>query len=421
MKAPNRYLELARKGLDNVMARPFNVESRQTKRTAARSDRDFHRDRDRDRESGLILIVVLLAVVTLSLLVSAFNASLRNSAHIARNELAVANAEGLLEAGIAISAERIMSSDPGRRWEPNGEPHSVDFAGHPLVISIADANARIDLNLADQVLIEGILAQVADNPRQVRLAMRDILERRKPGSLTVNRPAIRNLQQSAEKSDLKASGNSNPIGARKANTKTAAKSAASQTGSRPTAASIGLDPDATSLFSERTKVGNDPQAENEQQTGNFMATAELYSLDNVSPSLARRLQPFVTVHARNGRINVLTTSEIVLRALPGVTKEDARRMVKLRNEGAAGRRILLAMLTNFENLVELASGPAYLVTVSLSSDPTLRGFTAQATIGPSLDKKAPYRVLSWQDWSLNQQDERTDRQSQNQRAGSKAK
>ncbi|MCH9807970.1 MAG: general secretion pathway protein GspK [Alphaproteobacteria bacterium] len=419
-RSPNRIARLEtailerlsiRKNRRVATAAPHNRIARQCLRRTVRNG---------NRESGLILIVVLLAVATLSLLVSAFNASLRNSAHIARNELAIANAEGILEAGIAIAAARMMSTDPLSRWEPGSEPHTVDFAGSRLVILIEDLNGRVDLNLASEVVLEGLLAQVADNPRQVRLALKSILERRKSGLATTKRPAANSLRPEPESSETTDSATSTAKS--KADSNSGARGASSQTAAsqQSTFNQPGREKSSANS-SDANELGRDDALEEEAKTGNFVATAELFGLANVTPRLAQRLQPFVTVHAKSGRINALSAPPTVLRAIPGITAEDARRIVKLRDRGAAGRRTLLSMLANLENFIELTNGPAYSVKVRLTGNSDLNGFAAQAIIGPSLDKNAPYRVLSWQDWSLDQHQQSADRQSQQGRAGGKTK
>ena len=115
-----------------------------------------------NREAGVALIVVLWIVAIGTMLVAAFNATVRSGIAFVSSEVQLSRADWLLDAGLEIAATRLI--DNAGRWLPDGKTKAVPFGGTTLKIRIDNPNGLIDLNKTpDDVLLE-FFSAFADNP-----------------------------------------------------------------------------------------------------------------------------------------------------------------------------------------------------------------------------------------------------------------
>jgi general secretion pathway protein K len=128
--------------------------------------------RVRSGERGLALLIVLWIIVSASLVVSAFNATVRSGTTFASSEVQLARSEALLDAGAEIAVSRLIDEEEGRGWRPDGKSHIVPFEDAELIISIRDANGLIDINKADKELLLRFLRQFAGSESNA-LRLRD--------------------------------------------------------------------------------------------------------------------------------------------------------------------------------------------------------------------------------------------------------
>ena len=143
--------------------------------------------RARSGERGLALLIVLWIIVAASLVVSAFNATVRSGTTLASSEVQLARSEALLDAGAEIAVSRLIDEEKSRRWRPDGKSHVVPFEDAELIISIRDANGLIDINKADKELLLRFLRQFAGSESNaVRLRDRIVQAR---GKGAVEKPA----------------------------------------------------------------------------------------------------------------------------------------------------------------------------------------------------------------------------------------
>src|SRR5262245_43938003 len=111
------------------------------------------------RERGLALLVVLWIIVSATLLVLSFNATVRSGATFVVSEVEQAKTEAVLDAGVEIAASHLIDSEEARRWPADGSRRMVRFAGADLTISILDANGLIDLNKSDDKILLAFFRQ----------------------------------------------------------------------------------------------------------------------------------------------------------------------------------------------------------------------------------------------------------------------
>ena len=75
---------------------------------------------DSSRERGLALLVVLWIIVSATLLVTSFNATVRSGATFVASEVQLAKTEAALDAGAEIAAAHLIDTVKARRWTGDG-------------------------------------------------------------------------------------------------------------------------------------------------------------------------------------------------------------------------------------------------------------------------------------------------------------
>lgn len=287
----------------------------------------------RNRESGMVLVVVLWTVASMALLVSAFNSSVRGSASVLASEIASAQRQAALSAGLEIAVARLLAEDEAEPWRPNGDEHSIRFGVHRLTVSIRDANGLIDINKADGELLLGLLNQFAESKREAEQIRDRILDWRDPDDKARFRGAEDIQYQSA-----------------------------------------GLPRGAGDT--------------------NFVDVTQLRDVLEIPPALFRRILPFLTVHSSDGRVNPEAAPREVLASVPGFLHagfEPADRRDQDKTEQGFSRP---SAVTGTSKWISREAGRALIIRVAAQGNGAT-GPILQSTIMLAADKEAPYRVLSW--------------------------
>lgn len=215
---------------------------------------------------GVALVAVLWTIALLAILAAAFLQTMRTEVRMAHNLLAAAQARLLAEAGITLAVLELHRPDPSRRPRTDGSVYhpAIEPAGADgrLRFSVLDEAARIDLNKAPPELLAGLLAALEVEPA-LRTSLTDsILDWRDADDL-------RRLR-GAENADYLAAGTGHGA-----------------------------------------------------KNGPFDAVEELLLLPGMTHELFRRLAPCVTVHSGQRGIDPALAPPPVVRALPGLSAEQA--------------------------------------------------------------------------------------------------
>ena len=192
-------------------------------------------------EQGFALLVVLWVIAIGTLLVAAFNTTVRSGASFMSSEMQLARAEHLLDAGLEIAAAHLIDKSSAR-WRPDGKPRAIAFDGTTIQINVSDPNGLIDLNKSDEKLLGEFFRAFASDARVASTIVKGILDAR---------------------------------------TKTSRGSSAS--GSQ-----FPSDGEA-----QRSSAGSPA----------FVDVGQLRRVPGVSMALFRRVLPYVTVHSRDGTAN----------------------------------------------------------------------------------------------------------------------
>jgi len=282
------------------------------------------------RERGIALLVVLWIIVATSLIVSAFNATVKSGVNFIGSEVELAKADALLDAGAEIAATRLID-DEDRRWLPDGLPHPIAFAGANLTIAIVDAGSRIDLNKADGDLLFGLLRQFASSETQaMRVRDRILLAR----------------------------------------------------GDKPSKNST-----TDAGFGEQEER---PRSENQA----FLDVAQLRGLEGVTVELYRRIAPYLTVYSSDGRINPASAPDAVLMSIPRVKSSDVEQLRAFSRSPERREELLSELEQSVGSYLSEKAGPAFVVTVKLLNSSGRSETGRDYVIVPNFDKDAPYRLIS---------------------------
>ncbi len=303
-------------------------------------------------ERGVVLVVVLWVVASMALLVSAFNATVRSGATVITSERISAERRGVLEGGLEIVAAQLLADKDAREWPRDGTSRTVKFGIHRLRAHVQNASGLVDLNQSDEVLLLGLIQEVAGSSADATMIRDRILDWRDNDT--------RRRFRGAEDFNYERAGRNHGAG----------------------------DTD-------------------------FVHVSQLRDVLGVSTALYQRLAPFVTVFNSDGRINPQIAPRRVLSAIPGVTPAEALRIVEQRKEksdnkfvansasGAATAddndvRRASTGLTQNNQLLTRDTSSATIVRIDLLNGRGKATLTLKATVMLGADEGAPYRVLTWQ-------------------------
>jgi general secretion pathway protein K len=121
------------------------------------------RQRRVDRVRGAALLLVMWLLAMLAALVGAFALTAQIERFQGRTLTGGVVAAQAARAGVEYAVSRAASQDPATIWIPDGRRYDWSFAGAEVEVSLVDEAGKVDINLADAVLLAGLL-EVLDVP-----------------------------------------------------------------------------------------------------------------------------------------------------------------------------------------------------------------------------------------------------------------
>ena len=132
-------------------------------------------------EDGFALVSVLWGMIVLGVIAAGVVRSSSLSYAVARNGWERLGREEALKAGLNRAVLGIMDSRPEKRWRVDGTPSNFDFNGIHATISIQDELGRIDLNYADDALLDGLFRSAGVSEDEAQGLVAKVLDWREPG------------------------------------------------------------------------------------------------------------------------------------------------------------------------------------------------------------------------------------------------
>jgi general secretion pathway protein K len=289
-------------------------------------------------QRGIALIVVLWLTILLTVIGSGFAFSMRSEALSARNALSLAQVRAVADGAIErVAFELQRPRTLADAWAGDDEPHTWTDGEVTIVARAVDESAKIDLNMAPEPLLKGLLTAVGGlDPDAAQKLVDAIADWRDPDDL--RRP------NGAEEAEYRAAGRSY----------------------RPPNAS-------------------------------FETVGELQRVLGMTPELFARVNGALTVYSNRPGINPATASRDVLLALPGVTAEVVDTFLAQRQEARQNK----LPVPPFPQAAGLGGGAIPVWRIHAEARlPDGVTFIRDAVLRPSAEPRRPLIAYLWQEGTL---------------------
>jgi general secretion pathway protein K len=289
-------------------------------------------------ERGIALILVLWVITLLAVIAGSFVYGARNTALSTGNQVSIARARALADAGINRGIyELYKPTSDAARWKADGGTNVFSLDGGEIRLVMRDETAKIDLNTASDALLTGLLLSAGLDDEEANKVLEAILDWRDADDLV--RP------QGAERDQYEAMG-------------------------------MPYIP------------ANAP----------FQTVSELQNVMGVTPELYRKLADALTVFSGQTGINSTIAPRQVLLTLPNATEENVDAYLAEREEMLAAGQLPLAFpqAAGFET--GAVSQVYNLRSVAKASDGTQ--YVREAVVKLAQDPKRPFIIYLWQEGRL---------------------
>lgn len=101
----------------------------------------------------------MASLAVLALLALTMIEATRGSTRSARAELDRARLSAAANAGIMLAVQGLAQTSPARRWQPDGQLRTAEFAGATLEILIEDELTKVPINLINEEQAAALLAE----------------------------------------------------------------------------------------------------------------------------------------------------------------------------------------------------------------------------------------------------------------------
>jgi general secretion pathway protein K len=133
---------------------------------------------------GAALLLVMWLIALLTALVGAFalTARIENLQGRVLSQGVVAGQAA--RAGLEYAMVRVLDPEPTRQWLPDGRPYRWRFGDAVITVKIVDETGKVDLNAADEPLLNALFRTVGAEPDLAANAASAIIDWRDPDPLS---------------------------------------------------------------------------------------------------------------------------------------------------------------------------------------------------------------------------------------------
>jgi general secretion pathway protein K len=122
-------------------------------------DRKTNRSKVKFRQNGFALVLVLWVLSLLAIMAGSFALTMRRESTIVAGIKNNAGAAAVAEAGIAVAEMMLLHPDQNKRWRADGNIYQLDFGNTQIRLRLLSEAGKIDINHADQPLLQALMAQ----------------------------------------------------------------------------------------------------------------------------------------------------------------------------------------------------------------------------------------------------------------------
>ena len=297
----------------------------------------------RNHQRGAALILVMWVIAFMAVLLGSFSLIARTESLQSRHLFDATTARYAAQAGLERAVVALGNPDPTRRWVGDGRPYEFDFDTAHVHVELTDESGKIDLNSADDQMLQGLLMSVGLDQAQATELADAIQDFRDPDDTP--RP------HGAESDMYKSRGL--PYGTR-----------------------------------------NQP----------FSTVAEVQQVLGMNYELYRKIEPAITIYSGVPRPNAAYAPLEALLAMPGMTPEIAQQLIAARQQVQPGQPNASALtLPDGTPLVANGGGTTYTIksraTLSNGASTVLDASIRLGGVGAA---GRPYTVLRWRDDEASQ-------------------
>ena len=149
-------------------------------------------------EKGVALILVLWVLSLLTIMASSFSLTIKRETSLISHLRDHSKALSMAEAGITLAQLHLLMVDKEQRWRANGNIYATEFNRAKLRIQIRSESGKINLNQANEKILQGMLKQTDLDEEKQQAIVSAILDWRDGDDLTRVDGAEANNYQAAE-------------------------------------------------------------------------------------------------------------------------------------------------------------------------------------------------------------------------------
>ena len=118
------------------------------------------------KQKGMALVLVLWVLSLLTIMAGSFVLTMRREASITAGIKNNAQAISVAESGIAMAELMLLNPDQNKRWRTDGSIYEIISSDAKIRVRLLAEKGKIDINKADQVLLEALMATVTNQAEQ---------------------------------------------------------------------------------------------------------------------------------------------------------------------------------------------------------------------------------------------------------------
>ncbi len=118
--------------------------------------------RSRGRQSGLALVIVIWVISLLTIMAGSFALTMRRETSVTASLRDTALIQAYAESGVSLAQKMLSIRDKSQRWQANGSIYAVTIDGYPVRIKLLSERGKVDINRADEALLQKLFASVVD-------------------------------------------------------------------------------------------------------------------------------------------------------------------------------------------------------------------------------------------------------------------
>ncbi len=114
------------------------------------------------KQSGLALVIVIWVISLLTVMAGSFALSMRRETAVVASIRDTAVIQAYAESGVSLAQKMLSVQDKSKRWQANGSIYAVTIDGYPVRIKLLSERGKVDINRADEALLQKLFGSVVD-------------------------------------------------------------------------------------------------------------------------------------------------------------------------------------------------------------------------------------------------------------------